>query len=124
MIIRSAGTGMIAVSDSHQHLAESHIPGISPPRPAVVPSPAGLVYPEAAGGWSAQIEFVLEGIAFRISGHRRPADPATGILWSGPVREQDIHPWRAVGAGQGKGGRLLDIKAIRSGVLAVSYPHL
>jgi len=124
IVVRSTRTGMLAVSYRYQNLADAHIPRISPPGPAVAVSPAGLVHPEASGGWPAQIEFELQGIAFRIAGHGRPANPASCILRRRPVREQDIHSWRPVGAAQGKGGRLLDIKAVRPGVLAVSYPDL
>ena len=124
IVVRSTRTGMLSVSYRHQHLAHAYVPGISPPGPAVAVSPAGLVHPEASGGWPAQIEFELQGIAFRIAGHRSPANPASCILRSRPVREQYIHSRRPVWPAQGKGGRLLDIKAVRSGVLAVSYPDL
>jgi len=115
---------MLAIPDCNQDLAVAHIPYIGPPCPAVVLAPAGLVHPESAGGRAAEEEPVLQRIAVRIGCQSSPPDPSSRILRCRPVRAQDIEPGPAIGAAQGKGYSLLDIKSVRSGVLAVSDPHL
>ena len=115
---------MLAVPNCYQHLAVAYIRRIGSPDPAVVLAPAGLVHPESARRRPAQVELVLQGIALRIRGDCCPPDPASCKLRCRPIGEEHIHSRRPVGAGQGEGNGLLDVEAVRSGVLAVSYPDL
>ena len=92
VVVRSRRPGMLSIPDCHQDLAVAHIPSVSPPCPAVVLAPAGLVNPKSAGRWPAQEEPVLKRVAIRIGCQSRPPDPASRILRCRPVCEQDVDP--------------------------------